>query len=202
MPPAAEFSAHGYAGTGLGAIVSRAGLTKGALFHHFPDKQALAAAWIAEHLAAAIDALWIAPLDALDSLDAFRTFCRARCLELRPGDATSALVSLTAETAAADPMLGAALESVFAAGGRPSPACWNAGKSAGWIHRSIQPAVEAAFLVAAFSRLQRHHPRPPDEAAAAPAPPPWKATSKPSAPSELPATNSCKFLCRGLHWGG
>ena len=49
-----EFSRHGYAGTGLGAIVGRADLTKGALFHHFADKQALAVAWVGENLAAAI----------------------------------------------------------------------------------------------------------------------------------------------------
>lgn len=157
----AEFSRHGYAGTGLGAIVTRADLTKGALFHHFPDKQSLAAAWIAEYLADAMEALWILPLDALGSLDAFLTFCRTRCLELQPGDATSALVSLTAETAAADPVLGAALERVFAAW-RAAVAGWlERGKSAGWIHRSIHPALEAAFLVSAvagFSVTTKFHP--------------------------------------------
>lgn len=148
---AVEFARHGYAGTGLGAIVTRAGLTKGALFHHFPDKQRLAAAWIGEHLAAAITALWITPLAAADTLDAFRALCRTRCLELRPGDATSALVALTAETAASDPVLGAALESIFAAW-RAAIAGWlERGKTGGWIHRSIQPQVEAAFLVAAIA---------------------------------------------------
>lgn len=32
----------GFAGAGVEAIVARAGLTKGAFFHHFPDKRALA----------------------------------------------------------------------------------------------------------------------------------------------------------------
>jgi TetR/AcrR family transcriptional repressor of nem operon len=150
---AVEFALHGYAGTGLGAIVSRGGLTKGALFHHFPDKQSLAVAWVGEHLASAMNALWIAPLDAPAapaSLDAFRAFCRARCLELRPGDTTSALVSLTAETAAAAPLLGEALEGVFAAWRGAIAGLLERGKSGGWIHRSIQPAVEAGFLVAVF----------------------------------------------------
>jgi len=36
-----QFSEHGYAATSLDAIVSRAKVTKGALYHHFSGKQAL-----------------------------------------------------------------------------------------------------------------------------------------------------------------
>jgi len=145
-----EFSRHGYAGTGLGAIVARAEMTKGALFHHFPDKQSLAAAWISEHLADAINESWVVPLQAMGTLDALRTFCRTRCLELRPGDATFALVALTAETAVAVPVLGEVLAAVLAAWRDAVAGLLEGGKTGGWIHRSIQPAVEAGFLVAAF----------------------------------------------------
>ena len=157
----AEFARHGYAGSGLGAIVARAALTKGALFHHFPDKQTLAAAWIDESLAAAIATLWLTPLAALGSLDAFRALCRTRCLELQPGDATSAVVALTAETAAVEPRLGEALERIFTGWRAATAGLLERGKADGWIHRSIQPAVEAAFLVSAiagFSITTRCHP--------------------------------------------
>jgi len=50
----AAFSSQGYSGAGLGPIVSETGLTKGALFHHFRDKRALALAWISDDLAGAI----------------------------------------------------------------------------------------------------------------------------------------------------
>ena len=146
-----EFARHGYAGTGLGSIVARAALTKGALFHHFPDKQALAAAWIDESLATAITARWITPLAGLTSLDALRALYRSHCLALQPGDATSALVALTAETAATDPMLGAALERIYAGWRAALAGLLEQGKTAGWIHRSIQPAGEAAMLVAAIA---------------------------------------------------
>jgi AcrR family transcriptional regulator len=42
------FNDVGYANTGLGDIVERAGLTKGALYHHFNSKEALAVAIIDE----------------------------------------------------------------------------------------------------------------------------------------------------------
>ena len=35
------FATKGYAATSLDALVRRAGVTKGAFYHHFPDKQAI-----------------------------------------------------------------------------------------------------------------------------------------------------------------
>ncbi len=145
-----EFARVGYAATGLGGIVSRAGLTKGALFHHFADKTKLTEAWILGPLTAGITQVWITPLEAIGSLKALQGFCRTRCLELRPADELSALVLLTAETAAIDETLGGALEGLFAAWRAATAGLLERGKSEGWIHRSIQPEAEAAFLVATF----------------------------------------------------
>ena len=39
---AAAFSDHGYAGTSLNDVIRAAGVTKGAFYHHFPSKEALA----------------------------------------------------------------------------------------------------------------------------------------------------------------
>jgi TetR/AcrR family transcriptional repressor of nem operon len=147
----AAFSARGYAATGIGTIVAATGLTKGALFHHFPDKRALALAWIRGDLAGAVSAHWIQPLERIDSLTAFRSFCRERCLGLDVADATSALVALAAETGASDPAMGAALGEVVDAWRSALAGVLERGKSGGWIHPSIQPAVEAGILVCTFS---------------------------------------------------
>ena len=145
-----EFSRHGYAGSSLGAIVARAELTKGALFHHFPDKQALAAAWIGESLAASVRESWVTPLAEVASLDALRVLCRSRCLDLRPGDGLAALVALTAETATTVPVLSEALATILMGWREAVAGLLDRGQAGGWIHRSIQPAVEAGFLVATF----------------------------------------------------
>jgi AcrR family transcriptional regulator len=147
----AEFSKHGYAGSGLGAIVTRSELTKGALFHHFTDKRALALGWIEEILSPEIEERWIAPLQGIGSLDALRTFCRTRCLGLTPQDEISSLVALTAETASADKTLGAAFEQIFTHWREAVAALLERGKAEGWIHRSIQPAAESSFVVSAFA---------------------------------------------------
>lgn len=145
-----EFARRGYAGTGLGAIVSNAGLTKGALFHHYPDKPSLATAWVTEALAPAISERWMQPLESIVSIAGLRAFCRSRCLEFQSGDAVSALVLLAAECDPAS-VVGVALEGVIRSWRDALAALIERGKLEGWIHRSIQPEVEAAFLVSAFS---------------------------------------------------
>ena len=67
----ALFADHGYAATGTPDIVAAAGVTRGALYHHFADKIDLFRAVIeAEHaaLAAAIADATVAPVDAIASL--------------------------------------------------------------------------------------------------------------------------------------
>ncbi len=143
-----EFSNQGYVGTGLGSVVARAGLTKGALFHHFPDKRSLAQAWIDERLGQAIAELWLTPLAGADSLDALRQLCRQRFSELAPGDPTAALSALAAAGGGPDDPLGEGLERIWIAWRAAVAGLLERGKSAGRIHRSIKPAAEAAFFVA------------------------------------------------------
>ncbi|MEX1049258.1 MAG: TetR/AcrR family transcriptional regulator [Akkermansiaceae bacterium] len=147
----AEFSHGGYAATGIGAIVLRSGLTKGALFHHFADKQKLALAWIGEILARSLRELWIEPLERAASLDDLLQICRQRCSQGTVGDATSALVATAAEVAARDAVLGGAMETIFADWRAAVAALLERGRSGGWIHPSIQPPIEAALLVSAFA---------------------------------------------------
>jgi AcrR family transcriptional regulator len=142
-----SFSRQGYAGTGLGGLVAQAGLTKGGLFHHFPDKKALAKAWIDGRLQPAIQESWILPLAEVRSLRAFQQFWRLRILAIQPDDAISALAAITAEIAATDDSAGESLELVFSAWRTAIAALLERGKADGWIHPSIQPANESALMV-------------------------------------------------------
>ena len=57
-----EIHLHGFQGASLKRILEDTGFTKGALYHHFPTKQALGYAVVEERLTAMIRALWIDPL--------------------------------------------------------------------------------------------------------------------------------------------
>ena len=160
---AAEFSIHGYAGTGIGAIISRAGLTKGALFHHFPDKRSLAMAWIEDRLEPALQESWIQPLEAIHSLGGLVGLVRLRCMEMRAGDLTAALVMLGCGASASEPSLADAVARVFDQWRAAITAVLERGKTEGWIHPSIRPPVEAAFMVSAFCGFSASHQGVPDE---------------------------------------
>ncbi len=65
------FSAVGYAATGLGEVIERAGMTKGALYHHFDSKEALATAVIeqgADMIRDAFDRLCESSSPALENM--------------------------------------------------------------------------------------------------------------------------------------
>ncbi|MDR2307766.1 MAG: TetR/AcrR family transcriptional regulator [Paucimonas sp.] len=71
------FSEHGYAGTSMDDLTARAGLTRGALYHHFGDKQGLLAA-VVEQIDGEVDLRLNRITDSTDDVwDGFRRRCRA-----------------------------------------------------------------------------------------------------------------------------
>lgn len=71
------FSEHGYAATSMDDLTAQAGLTRGALYHHFGDKKGLLAAVVAQ-LDAETDVRLQAISDAADDAwDGFVQRCRA-----------------------------------------------------------------------------------------------------------------------------
>jgi len=61
----------GYQGMRLDEILAETGLTKGALYHHFPNKQALGYAVVEEMIQPMIESMWLEPIQAAaDPFDA------------------------------------------------------------------------------------------------------------------------------------
>src|SRR5262245_55998813 len=66
-----EIHRRGFQPASLDTIVDEAGVTKGALYHHFPSKQALGYAVVDEVLGAGLHERWLRPLErAADPLEA------------------------------------------------------------------------------------------------------------------------------------
>ena len=70
-------AAHGFADTPTGAVVEAAGVTRGALYHHFADKTALFLAVFTQIEHELNDTVTAAALAETDPLDAFVAGCRA-----------------------------------------------------------------------------------------------------------------------------
>jgi len=59
-----EMHKHGFQGTSISQILARTGMTKGALFHHYPNKLALGYAVLDEIVEPMIVEIWLVPLDS------------------------------------------------------------------------------------------------------------------------------------------
>src|SRR5690606_20193993 len=131
--------------------VSQAGLTKGALFHHFPDKRALAAAWISECLGGYIRETWVEWLEGKDRLDILLARCREEIQTAPDKSRPGVLAALAAELSLQDESLRVVIEEVFTAWRHSVAGLLERGKEAGQVHRSVEPVAEAAWIVAALS---------------------------------------------------
>ncbi|MCC2112696.1 MAG: TetR/AcrR family transcriptional regulator [Hyphomicrobiales bacterium] len=61
-----EIYRHGYQGLRVNSVLDKAGLTKGAIYHYFPSKQALGYAVVDEVIAGHIQEIWIDTLAECD----------------------------------------------------------------------------------------------------------------------------------------
>jgi len=67
---------HGFQAAGLNDILALTGVTKGAMYHHFPNKMALGYAVVDEMVKAYVEDWWLAPLDAEDDDDPLAAIAR------------------------------------------------------------------------------------------------------------------------------
>jgi len=65
-----EIRVHGFQAASLSSILAKTNVTKGALYHHFPDKKKLGYAVVDEILGEMVHAKWIEPLTQGDPIDA------------------------------------------------------------------------------------------------------------------------------------
>ncbi|MGD2074333.1 MAG: TetR family transcriptional regulator C-terminal domain-containing protein, partial [Gammaproteobacteria bacterium] len=58
-----EMYRNGFQGMRLDEVTAASGLTKGAVYHHFPNKQALGYAVVEEVIAPMLESIWVKPLE-------------------------------------------------------------------------------------------------------------------------------------------
>jgi TetR/AcrR family transcriptional repressor of nem operon len=147
------FQARGYHASSLGDLMAAAGVTGGALHHHFPTKKALALAVIEERVAAAVEAAWIAPVLAANSArQGVRAVFSAVAAELEQQGFVRGcpLNNLAHELSLADPDFRIALAAIFAAWREAIAAKIRTDQQAG-SEQGTDPQRFAALAVATYS---------------------------------------------------
>jgi AcrR family transcriptional regulator len=150
---AEAFQTVGYHSTSIHDVMRAAGVTGGALHHHFPTKKALGLAVLRERVAEAVETTWIAPVRNARSAPAGIANVFARIiamLEERRAVSGCPLNNLALELSLADPDFRGAIRSIFddwrSAVAERIRADHAAGRS-----RHLDPEPFATFVVASYS---------------------------------------------------
>lgn len=148
-----EVYVRGFQAASLDRILADAGVTKGALYHHFPDKASLGYAIVDDVIRDHLLARWLGPLEDAgeDPLAALQRAFRSRAKEVQPHEVELGcpLNNLAQEMSPLDDEFRARIEAVFDQ--------WRAGfakvvesaKARGIVRADVDAAQVAAFLVAA-----------------------------------------------------
>jgi AcrR family transcriptional regulator len=148
-----EFYRNGFQGGSLSRIVDAAGVTKGALFHHFPGKEALGYAVADELIAPLLVQRWLEPLEgARDPIGALQqTFRRFIREDIDSGHWAYGcpLNNLAQEMSPLDEGFRSRVDAMYDRWRASIAAALRAGAAAGSVRADVPPDDAAALVVAA-----------------------------------------------------
>ena len=152
-----EFYRNGFQGSSINQIVDQADTTKGALFHHFEDKNDLGYAVVEEVVFPEMKQRWLDPLaDSVDPIAALKKVMRQFA---REGDANGRLIqgcplnNLAQEMSPLDEGFRRRLEKIYSAWREALEAAFARGIKAGTVRKGISPPRVAALVVAALEGI-------------------------------------------------
>lgn len=139
----------GFQSASLDAILAAAGVTKGALYHHFDNKEALGYAVIDEVIAPDNRSQWLQPLErSKDPIAAL--IGAAQQISVRPADVRGgcALLNLAQEMSPLHAGFRKQLAAVFHRWQEGVAAALREGQTRGTVRRDVEPAKAAGLLIA------------------------------------------------------
>ena len=152
-----EFYRHGFQGGSLNRIIDDAGVTKGALFHHYDGKQALGFAVVENIVALGIADRWIKPLsESIDPVRDIQSIVRGIVKQKHQGDSLELgcpLNNLAQEMSPLDEGFRRRIEKIYNAWRESIEAAFARGLKAGRVRRGVAPRRLAAFVVAAMTGI-------------------------------------------------
>jgi TetR/AcrR family transcriptional repressor of nem operon len=147
-----EIYRRGFQAASLDAILARAGVTKGALYHHFPDKAALGYAVVDEVVKGHLLQRWLGVMEQADTdpLTALQKTLRFRAASVTPGEIELGcpLNNLAQEMSPLDQEFRRRIDATFDAWRNGFARALARGKANGTVRRDVNPQKVAAFLVA------------------------------------------------------
>lgn len=146
----------GYQGAGIGDILTRTGLTKGAFYHHFESKRDLGLAVLDDCVATDLARWWTDPLaDAEDPITVIGETVHARLSD--GGEAGMAegspFATLTADMAPLDDAFRARLDGLYRTWRKAVAKALRRGQQTGHVRTDLDTDAAAALVVAAIEGM-------------------------------------------------
>jgi TetR/AcrR family transcriptional repressor of nem operon len=144
-----EIYRSGFQSASLDAILASAGVTKGALYHHFESKEALGYAVVEEIIAPDVHGKWVQPFQgAKDPIDAL--IGAVQNISVRPADVRGGcqLNNLAQEMSPLDAGFRKRLAKIFDAWRAAVASVLREGQTHGSVRRDVDPADAAGLLIA------------------------------------------------------
>lgn len=149
-----EIYRRGFQGASLDTILAQAGVTKGALYHHFPDKAALGYAVVDEVVKGLLLERWLGVLEDQpgDPLSALQGMLRERLAQLKPHEVELGcpLNNLGQEMSPLDEQFRRRIAATFETWADGFACLLRQGQRDGTVRGDLDPAPVARFLVAAI----------------------------------------------------
>jgi TetR/AcrR family transcriptional regulator, transcriptional repressor for nem operon len=139
----------GFQSAGLNAILAKAGVTKGALYHHFGNKEALGYAIVEEIIGPANRNQWLTPLQKCrNPIHALISIVQGLSVRLEAVRGGCALNNLSQEMSPLDAGFRKRLERVFHEWRQGIATALREGQANGTVRRDVDPSQTAGFLIA------------------------------------------------------
>jgi AcrR family transcriptional regulator len=146
-----EIYRSGFRGSDVETILGAAGVTKGALYHHFDSKEALGYAVVDEIVARIMRDKWQSPLqEARDPLDALIAIVRATSSRLEHVCGGCPLNNLSQEMSPLDEGFRKRTAKVFGDWHRAVAAALRDGRARGKVRKDVKADETATFLIATY----------------------------------------------------
>jgi AcrR family transcriptional regulator len=146
---AREIYRSGFQSASLDGILASAGVTKGALYHHFKNKEALGYAVVEEIISPGVRGTWVQPFQNVkDPIDALIRAVRG--IRVQPKDVCGGceLNNLAQEMSPLDAGFRKRLETIFDAWREAVASVLREGQTHGSVRRDVEPHDAAGLLIA------------------------------------------------------
>jgi TetR/AcrR family transcriptional regulator, transcriptional repressor for nem operon len=145
-----EVYERGYQGADLDAVLERAGVTKGALYYHFANKEALGHAIIEEVIGKLTQKKWVAPLASGNPIDTLIHIVESTSTETPEIRGGCPFNNLSQEMSPLDEGFRKRLAKILTDWRNSMAEAFRRGQHEGTVKKNIEPDDEATYVIAIY----------------------------------------------------